>query len=67
MHKILIIIRREYLTRVRKKSFLIMTLLGPILMASVYVLPIYITTLSDEVKVVRVLDDAGAFGGQFRT
>lgn len=66
MHKILIIIRREYLTRVRKKSFLIMTLLGPILMASVYVLPIYLTTLSDEVKVVQVLDEAGAFVDQFR-
>ncbi|MDD2633584.1 MAG: ABC transporter permease [Bacteroidales bacterium] len=66
MHKIFIIIRREYLTRVRKKSFLIMTLLGPILMASVYVLPIYLTTLSDEVKVVQVLDESGAFVDQFR-
>jgi ABC-2 type transport system permease protein len=66
MHKIFIIIRREYLTRVRKKSFLIMTLLGPILMASVYVLPIYLTTLTDEVKVVQVLDESGAFIDQFR-
>ncbi|NCA86412.1 MAG: ABC transporter permease [Clostridia bacterium] len=66
MHKIFIIIRREYLTRVRKKSFLIMTLLGPILMASVYVLPIYLTTLTDEVKVVQVLDESGAFVDQFR-
>jgi ABC-2 type transport system permease protein len=66
MHKIFIIIRREYLTRVRKKSFLIMTLLGPILMASVYVLPIYLTTLTDEVKVVQVLDESGAFVAQFR-
>ncbi|HZK08441.1 MAG TPA: ABC transporter permease [Bacteroidales bacterium] len=61
MHKIFIIIRREYLTRVRKKSFLIMTLLGPILMAAVYVLPIYLMTLTDEVKVVQVLDESGAF------
>jgi ABC-2 type transport system permease protein len=66
MHKIFIIIRREYLTRVRKKSFLIMTLLGPILMASVYVLPIYLTTLTDEVKVVQVLDESGAFVDQFK-
>ena len=33
MNKIGLIIKREYLTRVRKRSFLIMTFLGPILMS----------------------------------
>ena len=33
MNKIGLIIRREYLTRVRKKSFILMTLLGPFLIA----------------------------------
>lgn len=66
MNKIFIIIRREYLTRVRKKSFLIMTILGPILMASVYVLPVYFATLSDEVKTVEVLDETGLFVKQFK-
>ena len=31
MNKIGLIISREYITRVRKKSFLIMSLLGPLL------------------------------------
>jgi ABC-2 type transport system permease protein len=39
MNKISVIIRREYLSRVRKKSFIIMTLLAPLLMASMVVVP----------------------------
>ena len=33
MNKIGLIIKREYSTRVKKKSFLLLTILGPILMA----------------------------------
>ena len=36
MNKISVIIKREYITRVRKKSFIIMTLLAPLLMGSSY-------------------------------
>ena len=39
MNKIGLIIRREYMTRVRKRSFLILTFLGPILMAAIYIMP----------------------------
>jgi ABC-2 type transport system permease protein len=39
MNKISVIIRREYVTRVRKKSFIIMTLLAPILMAALIIVP----------------------------
>ena len=66
MNKIFIIIQREYLTRVKKKSFLIMTILGPILMASVYVLPVYFATLSDETKTIQILDETGLFVNNFR-
>ncbi|WGQ11907.1 ABC transporter permease [Pedobacter gandavensis] len=41
MNKILLIIQREYLSRVKKKSFIIMTLLTPILIAAFYGLIIY--------------------------
>jgi len=67
MNKIFIIIQREYLTRVKKKSFLVMTLLGPILMASVYVLPVYLTTLSDEEKTIQILDETGLFVKHFKS
>lgn len=66
MNKILLVIRREYLTRVRKRSFIVMTVLGPLLMASVFVIPMYLATLSDgEMKVVSVLDETGWFYGKF--
>ena len=34
MHKILLVIQREYLVRVRQKSFIVMTILAPLLMAA---------------------------------
>ncbi|MCK4568925.1 MAG: ABC transporter permease [Bacteroidales bacterium] len=66
MKKILLIIQREYLTRVRKRSFIVMTILGPILMASAFVIPMYIATLTDEEKkVIEVLDETGWFFEKF--
>jgi ABC-2 type transport system permease protein len=41
MNKILLIIEREYLSRVKKKSFIIMTILAPIIIAGFYGLIIY--------------------------
>jgi ABC-2 type transport system permease protein len=47
MNKIGLIIGREYLTRVRKKSFIIMTLIGPVLFAALIVLPGWLATVED--------------------
>jgi ABC-2 type transport system permease protein len=66
MNKILLIIRREYLTRVRKRSFLVMTILGPLLMAAIVIIPVYIATMSNEVKTVSVIDETGFFSGKFK-
>jgi ABC-2 type transport system permease protein len=41
MNKILLIIQREYLSRVKKKSFIVMTLLTPLLIAGFYGLMFY--------------------------
>lgn len=41
MNKILLIIQREYLSRVKKKSFIVMTLLTPILIGAFYGIMIY--------------------------
>ncbi|HSG67189.1 MAG TPA: ABC transporter permease, partial [Bacteroidales bacterium] len=66
MKKILLVIQREFLTRVRKRSFIVMTILGPILMASAFVVPMYLATLTDdEVKVISVLDETGWFYEKF--
>ncbi|MBM3404309.1 MAG: ABC transporter permease [Bacteroidetes bacterium] len=66
MRKIFLIIKREYLTRVRKKSFVVMTILGPILMAAIIVIPIYVSTITNEVKTISVLDETGIFPDKFK-
>ncbi|MCX2739669.1 ABC transporter permease [Pontibacter anaerobius] len=64
MHKIWLIIQREYLTRVRKKSFIIMTLLTPLLLATFMILPGLLISMSGETETVMVLDESGLFEGK---
>jgi ABC-2 type transport system permease protein len=65
MNTIALIIRREYLTRVRKKSFIIMTLLGPLLMASLIIAPVLIARYSEtEVATIQVIDESGLFANR---
>ena len=54
MNKILLILQREYITRVKKKSFILMTLLGPILMAGIAIVPILIAKYSDD-KINKII------------
>ncbi len=67
MNKIFLIIRREYLTRVRKRSFIVMTIIGPLLMAALIVLPVYFATMSGgSMKKIAVLDETGWFYQKFK-
>jgi len=67
MKKILLIIQREYLTRVRKKSFIVMTILGPVLMAALVILPAYLSSLGESgLRNVAVLDETGWFFQKFK-
>lgn len=66
MHKIWLIFQREYLVRVRKKSFLVMTLLAPLLLVALMVIPIYLATISDESDTILVLDESGLFAGKLK-
>ena len=67
MNKILLIIKREYLSRVRKKSFIIMTILGPVLMAGLILAPILLMDSSDEEKKeIWVCDENNLFESQFK-
>ena len=67
MNKIGLIIRREYLTRVRKRSFLIMTFLGPILMAAIYIIPIMLALNSNNENMrIAVVDESHWFENRFQ-
>ena len=62
MSKISLIIQREYLTRIRKKSFIIMSVLGPLIFAAYVLIPMYFATLEDkEEKTMVVIDDSKLF------
>lgn len=63
MSNITLIIKREYLTRVRKRSFIVMTILGPILMAALMIVPVVISRMSDGQKTIAVIDEHGWYKG----
>lgn len=59
-HIINVIIGREYLTRVKKKSFLLTTFLAPIFLAAIMILPSVIMFMAeDKGKRVAVVDGSG--------
>lgn len=61
MKKILLIIQREYLVRVRKKSFLVMTALAPLLFAGLLIGPVLLNKSVNKSKVIEVVDKSGLF------
>ncbi len=67
MNKILLVIQREYLTRVRKKSFLIMTILGPLLLGGIFISTLLLDKVDTEVKTVVVVDETKGFEGKFKS
>ena len=64
MHKIWLIIKREYLVRVRKKSFIIMTIVGPLLMAALLIVPTYIANESQERRAIAIQEEGFEFSNQ---
>lgn len=68
MNKLGIIIKREYLTRVKNKSFLIITFLGPIFFVALMIAPALLALNSDKMeskKAIAVLDETGWFYKKF--
>ncbi len=61
MDKMWTIMRREYLSRVKTKGFVIGTILLPLLMIALFAVPIFLLFLkSDETKRIAVIDQTGA-------
>jgi ABC-2 type transport system permease protein len=58
--KLFAVARREYLERVRSKTFVIATILGPLLMAGLMVVPMLMATRSGKPLRVAVVDEGGA-------
>ncbi|MGI9552530.1 MAG: ABC transporter permease [Aurantibacter sp.] len=66
MSKLALIIKREYLAKVRNKSFVVMTFLSPILMVGMVVLIAYLTKINDnQTQVIGVLNESDYFTHDF--
>lgn len=62
MNKLGLIIQREYLTRVKKKSFILLTLLSPLIFVALFTVPALLAIYAgDETKTIAVKDDSGIF------
>lgn len=61
MKKILLIVEREYLSRVKKRSFLVTTLLVPILISVIISLMIYASVKSDKQLKISIWDESGLY------
>ena len=62
MNRLSLVIQREYLTRVRKKSFIILTILMPFLIVALSLVPLWLSTLNDgSVKNVAIIDNTGLY------
>lgn len=65
MRKIGLISRREYFTRVRKRSFIVMSILGPLLIAGFYGIVFWSALSEGQEQSIQIIDDSGYFNGKF--
>ena len=64
MNKILLIIQREYLSRVKKKSFIVMTFLVPVLFIGMIALVAFLVAKQNDIgdkHKIEVIDESGHF------
>ncbi len=64
MNKILLIIQREFLNRVQKKSFLIATILLPLIFPAIMAILVYVAIeqkKNAEKETIYYVDDSGLF------
>ncbi|MGB0948766.1 MAG: ABC transporter permease [Marinirhabdus sp.] len=67
MNHLPLIIKREYLNKVRNKSFVIMTFLSPLIFADIFTLVAYLSSVNNnDVRNISVLDESGLFQNSFK-
>lgn len=67
MKNIFLITKREYLTQVKKKSFIILTLLGPVLMIGFGLLIAFMFKANESSNTFNVVDKSGLFVGNLKS
>ena len=68
MNHLPLIIKREYLTKVRNKSFILMTFLTPLIMIALFLFVGYLSSVNnDTVRTIYVLDETDFLSESFKT
>ncbi|NDV44351.1 ABC transporter permease [Flagellimonas sediminis] len=66
-NKLGLIIRREYLAKVRNRSFIVMTILSPLLIVGMILLIAYLAKINDnETRVISILNESQFFNQEFK-
>ncbi|KJD34699.1 ABC transporter permease [Tamlana nanhaiensis] len=67
MNHLPLIIKREYLNKVRNKAFIIMSILSPVIMIVLVLVVAYLSQINnDKVRVISVLDESGLVQDSFK-
>jgi ABC-2 type transport system permease protein len=61
-----LIIKREFIAKVRNKSFIVMTFLSPLLMVGLATFVGYLATMKADVKTIAIHDESGLFAHEFK-
>jgi ABC-2 type transport system permease protein len=61
-----LIIKREFIAKVRNKSFIVMTFLSPLLFVGIAVFVGYLSSMKADVKKVAIHDETGLFANEFK-
>jgi ABC-2 type transport system permease protein len=61
-----LIIKREFIAKVRNKSFIVMTFLSPLLFVGIGVFVSYLSSLKADLKQIAVHDETGIFVSEFK-
>ena len=67
MSKLALIIRREFIAKVRNKSFIVMTFLSPLLFVGIAVFVGYLSNMKSEMKTIVIHDATGRFVNEFKS
>ncbi|NUY81061.1 ABC transporter permease [Flavobacterium sp. MAH-1] len=67
MSALTLIIKREFIAKVRNKSFIVMTFLSPLLFAGIAVLVGYLSSLKADVQTIAIHDETGLFVNEFKS
>ena len=67
MSKLLLIVKREFISKVRNKSFIVMTFLSPLLFVGIGVFVGYLSQMKADLKTIAIHDETGKFVNDFKS